>query len=40
MPIVILVLGLFFIILSKAFEIGKKQKEENIELKQENELTI
>jgi len=40
MPIVILVFGLFFIILSKAFEIGKKQKEENIELKQENELTI
>src|SRR5690554_1509351 len=40
MPIVILIFGLFFIILSKAFEIGKNQKEENIELKQENELTI
>lgn len=40
MPIVILIFGLFFIILSKAFEIGKKQKEENIVLKQENELTI
>lgn len=40
MPIVILVFGLFFIVLSKAFEIGKKQKEENFELKQENELTI
>ena len=40
MPIVILVFGLFFIILSKAFEIGKNQKKENIELKQENELTI
>ena len=40
MPIVILVFGLFFIILSKAFEIAKNQKEENIELKQENELTI
>lgn len=32
--------GLFFLILSKVFEIAKKQKEENIELKQENELTI
>jgi len=40
MPIVILIFGLFFIILSKAFEIAKIQKEENIELKQENELTI
>jgi len=40
MPIVILIFGLFFIVLSKAFEIGKKQKEEIIELKQENELTI
>ena len=40
MPVVILIFGLFFIILSKAFEIAKNQKEENIELKQENELTI
>lgn len=35
-----LVIGLFFLVLSKVFEIAKIQKEENIELKQENELTI
>ncbi|HLV51297.1 MAG TPA: DUF2975 domain-containing protein, partial [Flavobacterium sp.] len=35
-----LVIGLFFLVLSKVFQIAKKQKEENIELKQENELTI
>lgn len=40
MPVVILIFGLFFIILGKAFEIAKNQKEENIELKKENELTI
>ena len=35
-----LVIGLFFLVLSKVFHIAKIQKEENIELKQENELTI
>lgn len=35
-----LLLGLLFLTLSKVFEIAKNQKEENIELKQENELTI
>lgn len=35
-----LIIGLFFIILSQVFQIAKNQKEENIELKQENELTI
>lgn len=35
-----LVIGLFFLVLSKVFQIAKIQKEENIELKQENELTI
>jgi len=39
-PINGLVIGLFFLVLSKVFQIAKKQKEENIELKQENELTI
>lgn len=39
-PINSLVIGLFFLVLSKVFQIAKKQKEENIELKQENELTI
>lgn len=35
-----LIIGLLFITLSKVFQIAKNQKEENIELKQENELTI
>lgn len=35
-----LIIGLFFLVLSKVFQIAKNQKEENIELKQENELTI
>ncbi|WKW47514.1 DUF2975 domain-containing protein [Myroides sp. JBRI-B21084] len=35
-----LIIGLFFLVLSKVFHIAKTQKEENIELKQENELTI
>ncbi len=35
-----LIIGLLFFVLSKVFQIAKKQKEENIELKQENELTI
>lgn len=35
-----LVIGLFFLVLSKVFEIAIIQKQENIELKQENELTI
>ncbi len=35
-----LIIGLFFLVLSKVFQIAKKQKEENIELKQEKELTI
>lgn len=35
-----LIIGLFFLVLSKVFEIAKNQKEENMELKQENELTI
>jgi uncharacterized membrane protein YvlD (DUF360 family) len=35
-----LIIGLFFLVLSKVFQIAKFQKEENIELKQENELTI
>lgn len=35
-----LVIGLFFLVLSKVFQIAKIQQEENIELKQENELTI
>lgn len=39
-PVNGLIFGLFFLILSKIFEIGRTQKEENIELKQENELTI
>lgn len=34
------IMGLFFLVLSKVFQIAKIQKEENIELKQENELTI
>ncbi len=34
------IIGLFFLVLSKVFQIAKIQKEENIELKQENELTI
>jgi len=32
--------GLFLIGIGKAFKLGLQQKEENIELKQENELTI
>ncbi|WP_397334349.1 hypothetical protein [Paenimyroides marinum] len=40
MPIIILIFGLFFLSLSKAFQIAKIQKEENTELRQENELTI
>lgn len=39
-PINGLIIGILFLILSKVFEIAKKQKEENIKLKQENELTI
>lgn len=34
------VIGLFFLVLSKVFQIAKIQQEQNIELKQENELTI
>ena len=34
------IIGLFFLVLSNVFQIAKNQKEENIELKQENELTI
>ncbi len=34
------IMGLFFLVLSKVFQIAKIQKEENIELKEENELTI
>ena len=39
-PINGFIIGLFFLIFSKVFHIAKIQKEENIELKQENELTI
>ena len=39
-PINGFIIGLFFLILSKVFQLAKIQKEENIELKQENELTI
>ncbi|MBA5793214.1 DUF2975 domain-containing protein [Flavobacterium sp. xlx-214] len=39
-PINGFIIGLFFLILSKAFQIAKQQKEENVELKQENDLTI
>lgn len=39
-PINGLVIGLFFLVLSKVFQIAKIQQEQNIELKQENELTI
>lgn len=35
-----LIIGLLFLTLSQVFQIAKIQKEENIELKQENELTI
>ncbi len=35
-----LIIGFFFLVLSQVFKEAKKQKEENIELKQENELTI
>lgn len=35
-----LFIGVFFLVLSQVFIEAKKQKEENIELKQENELTI
>ena len=35
-----LIIGLFFLVMSKVFQIAKNQKKENIELKQENELTI
>ncbi|WLD22715.1 DUF2975 domain-containing protein [Flavobacterium dauae] len=35
-----LIIGLFFLVLSQVFQIAKFQKEENIELKQENDLTI
>ncbi len=35
-----LIIGLFFLVLSKVFQIAKIQKEQNIKLKQENELTI
>nr|WP_317631143.1 DUF2975 domain-containing protein [uncultured Flavobacterium sp.] len=35
-----LVIGLFFLVLSQVFKEALKQKQENIELKQENELTI
>src|SRR5690554_1633711 len=39
-PIDGLVIGLFFLVLSKVFQIAKAQKEENTVLKQENELTV
>jgi len=39
-PLNSLVIGLFFLVLSNVFQIAQKQKEENIELKKENELTI
>ena len=39
-PINGLIIGILFLILSKVFYIAKIQKEENMELKQENELTI
>lgn len=39
-PINGLIIGLFFLVLSKVFQIAKIQKEQNIKLKQENELTI
>jgi len=39
-PMGSLIIGFFFIVLGQAFKEAKKQKEENIELKQENELTI
>ncbi|WP_177760615.1 DUF2975 domain-containing protein [Flavobacterium sp. I3-2] len=35
-----LIISLFFIVLSNVFKLAKNQKEENIELKQENDLTI
>ena len=35
-----LIIGFFFLVLSQVFKEAKKQKEENIELKHENELTI
>lgn len=35
-----LIIGLLFITFSQVFQIAKNQKEENIELKKENELTI
>ncbi|MBA5793213.1 DUF2975 domain-containing protein [Flavobacterium sp. xlx-214] len=35
-----LIISLFFIVLSKVFQLAKQQKEENITLKQENDLTI
>jgi len=35
-----LIIGLFFLTLSQVFQIAKNQKEENITLKQENDLTI
>lgn len=35
-----LIIGLFFLTLSQVFHIAKLQKEENITLKQENDLTI
>lgn len=35
-----LLIGLLFLTLSQVFQIAKNQKEENIELKKENELTI
>ena len=35
-----LIIGFFFLVLSQVFKEAKIQKEENIELKQENELTI
>lgn len=35
-----LIISLFFIVLSNVFKLAKKQKEENIELKQDSELTI
>ena len=35
-----LIISLLFIVLSNVFKLAKNQKEENIELKQENELTI
>lgn len=39
-PINGFVIGLFFLILSSVFQIAKNQKEENVVLKEENELTI